>query len=115
MESPLPLTPGVPLARLSNDVPFTAAAAGIAVAPAASRQVQVRAVIGRRMATATKARRPADSAADRGPMHRSSQKGWVREVPNVESAPGRIRTCDPLLRRQPLCPLSYRGGQTKRR
>ncbi len=24
--------------------------------------------------------------------------------------PGRIRTCDPLLRRQPLCPLSYGGG-----
>ena len=23
--------------------------------------------------------------------------------------PGRIRTSDPLLRRQPLCPLSYRG------
>ena len=22
-------------------------------------------------------------------------------------APGRTRTCDPLLRRQPLCPLSY--------
>ena len=25
-------------------------------------------------------------------------------------APGRTRTCDPLLRRQPLYPLSYRGG-----
>jgi hypothetical protein len=25
-------------------------------------------------------------------------------------APGRIRTCDPLLRRQPLCPLSYGRG-----
>ena len=24
-------------------------------------------------------------------------------------APGRTRTCDPLLRRQPLYPLSYRG------
>ena|SRR5947208_8119554 len=24
--------------------------------------------------------------------------------------PGRIRTCDPLLRRQPLCPLSYGDG-----
>jgi hypothetical protein len=24
-------------------------------------------------------------------------------------APGRIRTCGPLLRRQPLCPLSYGG------
>ena len=24
-----------------------------------------------------------------------------------QCAPGRIRTCDPLLRRQPLCPLSY--------
>ena len=24
--------------------------------------------------------------------------------------PGRIRTCGPLLRRQPLCPLSYGDG-----
>ena len=28
----------------------------------------------------------------------------------VRCAPGRTRTCDPLLRRQPLYPLSYRGG-----
>jgi hypothetical protein len=28
-------------------------------------------------------------------------------------APGRIRTCGPLLRRQPLCPLSY-GGPARR-
>jgi hypothetical protein len=28
----------------------------------------------------------------------------------VSSAPGRIRTCGPLLRRQPLCPLSYGGS-----
>ncbi len=28
------------------------------------------------------------------------------------SAPGRTRTCDPLLRRQPLYPLSYRGLAT---
>ena len=41
---------------------------------------------------------------------------WVtsRGAPSAEmalasSAPGRIRTCDPLLRRQPLCPLSYGG------
>jgi hypothetical protein len=27
-------------------------------------------------------------------------------------APGRTRTCDPLLRRQPLCPLSYRRSLT---
>ncbi len=27
------------------------------------------------------------------------------------SAPGRTRTCDPLLRRQPLYPLSYRGSR----
>jgi hypothetical protein len=27
-------------------------------------------------------------------------------------APGRIRTRDPLLRRQPLCPLSYRRSVT---
>jgi hypothetical protein len=26
-----------------------------------------------------------------------------------DDAPGRIRTCGPLLRRQPLCPLSYGG------
>ena len=26
--------------------------------------------------------------------------------------PGRVRTCDPLLRRQPLCPLSYWGLMT---
>jgi hypothetical protein len=25
--------------------------------------------------------------------------------------PDRIRTCDPLLRRQPLYPLSYRDGE----
>src|SRR5262249_1906256 len=28
----------------------------------------------------------------------------------LAGAPGRNRTCDPLLRRQPLCPLSYRGA-----
>jgi hypothetical protein len=30
---------------------------------------------------------------------------WLECAPN---APGRIRTCDPRLRRPPLCPLSYR-------
>jgi integrase len=31
----------------------------------------------------------------------------------LEDAPGRIRTCDPLLRRQPLCPLSYGGEESR--
>src|SRR5439155_26400494 len=32
---------------------------------------------------------------------------WVRMK---DGAPGRIRTCNPLLRRQMLCPLSYGGS-----
>ncbi|ETJ01163.1 MAG: hypothetical protein Q605_AUC01123G0005, partial [Actinomyces urogenitalis DORA_12] len=32
-----------------------------------------------------------------------------RETPFVVGAPDRIRTCDLLLRRQTLYPLSYRG------
>jgi hypothetical protein len=31
----------------------------------------------------------------------------------LASAPGRIRTCDPRLRRPPLFPLSYRGVTDK--
>ncbi len=30
-----------------------------------------------------------------------------------DGAPGRNRTCDPLLRRQPLYPLSYRGVRAR--
>ncbi len=41
------------------------------------------------------------------PAARSDSK---RAMSHVDT-PGRIRTCDPLLRRQPLCPLSY-GGST---
>ena len=33
-----------------------------------------------------------------------------RENRDWNGVPGRIRTCDPLLRRQPLYPLSYRDG-----
>src|SRR5215218_8402314 len=35
-------------------------------------------------------------------------------LPTLSSAPGRIRTCGPLLRRQSLCPLSY-GGRLEER
>ena len=34
---------------------------------------------------------------------------FLRCLATSQSAPGRTRTCDPLLRRQPLYPLSYRG------
>jgi hypothetical protein len=34
-------------------------------------------------------------------------------VSHLRGAPGRVRTCDPPLRRRPLCPLSY-GGHLRR-
>ena len=34
--------------------------------------------------------------------------GAYQDVGDCVGVPGRIRTCDPLLRRQPLYPLSYR-------
>ena len=37
-----------------------------------------------------------------------SRDMWERCPETSQCAPGRIRTCDPLLRRQPLYPLSYR-------
>ena len=51
------------------------------------------------------------------PLHRPDAfgAGAVRGIPPRSDAtpsagaPGRNRTCDPLLRRQPLYPLSYRG------
>jgi hypothetical protein len=35
--------------------------------------------------------------------------GFCNEIPDALDAPGRNRTCDPLLRRQVLFPLSYEG------
>ncbi len=40
------------------------------------------------------------------PRHRSGASSGP-----LTCAPGRDRTCDPLLRRQPLCPLSYRRSE----
>ena len=37
----------------------------------------------------------------------------VEDGPIADGAPGRIRTRDPLLRRQPLYPLSYWGIRIK--
>jgi hypothetical protein len=36
-------------------------------------------------------------------------RSWCRRVPPAPNAPGRIRTCDPRLRRPPLCPTELRG------
>jgi hypothetical protein len=47
-------------------------------------------------------------AACRKFMERVGARERVDDSICRESAPGRIRTCDPLLRRQPLYPLSYR-------
>ena len=35
--------------------------------------------------------------------------GLIATLGLKNGTPGRVRTCDPLLRRQPLCPLSYWG------
>ena len=37
-------------------------------------------------------------------------KQIVKQKSDLRGVPGRIRTCDPLLRRQPLYPLSYRDN-----
>ena len=44
-----------------------------------------------------------------GPLPGHVVTGAKARNGSINSAPGRIRTCGPLLRRQPLCPLSYGG------
>ena len=51
-----------------------------------------------------------EKAAQSGDFLRSGPRPRVRNLSLIRSCfgvPGRIRTRDPLLRRQPLCPLSY--------
>ena len=48
----------------------------------------------------------------RGRFHAPAGRSDPKWAMSRVDTPGRIRTCDPLLRRQPLCPLSY-GGSTR--
>jgi hypothetical protein len=57
----------------------------------------------RRPYTAPLVREPKGAA-----LRRAKKPRWSPQLPG---APGRNRTPDPLLRRQPLSPLSYRGAE----
>ena len=57
----------------------------------------------------TRKRRARPTADAFGPLQGHAARGAERKMALISSAPGRIRTCGPLLRRQPLCPLSYGG------
>ncbi len=56
--------------------------------------------------------RPRASPQETGNPDPDEGSGSFRCLERSHGAPGRIRTRDPLLRRQPLCPLSYRRSVT---